>query len=92
MELMIQGKSYKGKPIIGTIGVFAVAGIVCTFGPIQLHWNCQMVQMDGSVSYSMANWLLCIRAAVRKMATIILVHSLFELFSSSSCSFRLFIV
>lgn len=68
-------KFYRAKRTIGMIGMFAAAVIACMCGLIRPLWNCQTDQMVGSVSYSMGNWPRCIRAAARKMETIIQVHN-----------------
>lgn len=87
--LKTQKKFYKAKLIIGMIGIFAVAVIVCMCGQIQQHWNCQTVPMVGSVLYLMENWQQCIQAAAQKMETIIQVDS----FSYTNCfSINLFMM
>lgn len=69
----MQKKFYKEKRTTGVSGAFVVDAIVCTFGRIQPHWNCRMAQMDGSVSFWMANWQQCTQVAAPKMETIIQV-------------------
>lgn len=69
----MQRKFYKAKPTIGMSGIFAVDAIVCTYGQIRPHWNCQTVQMGGFVSYSTGNWRQCTQVAAQKMETTIQV-------------------